>query len=102
MSQFRVSLHGTGINLPSSKGSPSAIGFYVTCLIEGSDPVDASEHAKTLVLNEWQSGRFAQVNCGNLPDLVVESVARATFADRLRLRKSGYVFYPEESSDGVA
>jgi len=96
MAYFRILLHGEGIFIPADDSH--AAGFYTTRHIKAASEGEASEKAKALVLHEWKSGPYAQVNRGNIPHLEIESTARISLIDWLRSPNKGYTFYgPEES-----
>jgi hypothetical protein len=70
---FRVSLHGSGISVPFHGNAEPAIGFFCHREVRAADAARAQELAIACVLAEWKgNGKYAGLNRGELPVLVVE------------------------------
>ena len=95
MPRYRILLEGSNIAVSGGiVGDPSQTirGFFVTRLVEASDPSEAASRATAGVAAEWSSGAYSHL--GVVPTLAVSKVHAMGFFERLRARNTGYVFHP--------
>lgn len=104
MAYFGVMLGGTGINITSEEGGPSITGFFTTRLVRAETAAEAEKKAKAMIISEWTSGEYSEVNTGLIPLLSIEKTFESSFWKYLRFKNRGYTFYApdEESSDESA
>jgi len=101
MPYFRVMLHGQGIKLQIEGDSRPAVGFYCTRLIKATNADEAILKSKEMVLHQWTSQEYAEINKGAVPLLEVDSLDEASFFSRLTFKNTGHVFYPEETNENA-
>lgn len=97
---YCVTVHGTGIKIPSMNGNESpAVGFYSVVRLAA----DSTENAKRIAIEKcrqrWASKSLAQKNLGREPHLKVEDIERASLFKWLRSRGGGFIFYPDENDE---
>src|SRR5437867_258919 len=93
MPYYRVMLHASGIRVPVAGSVRPIIGFYTTRLVRAASEAQAAHKATENVSAQWATPEYSQTNLGGPPELIVESVSRATFLDSLRFRGTGHSFY---------
>lgn len=98
MPYFRVTFHGHGIKFQIEGESRSIVGFYCTRQIKAPTVDAAVQAAKEMVLHEWSSPEYSEVNKGTLPVLEVDSVEKVSFFSSLSIKNGGHTFYPEETA----
>ena len=106
---FVVILQGEDICLPVLPGAENdaapedaldaacetITGFYTTRRIRAANASDAVVKAKAVVLDEWQTEKYASINQGSLPSLTEDTVYSIPIWEFMfpRFPTRGYTFY---------
>jgi hypothetical protein len=96
---YLVMMQGVGIEVPNLEGGKPIIGFFATRLVSAVTPKDAELRAKSMVIADWTSGKYAESNKGSVPELKAESVQQCSFLKRLTFKNGGHAFYTDEEED---
>lgn len=97
MASYYVMMSGTGISVPSEPDP--VIGLFTSRKVRASSAEKAIRKAKDVVLAEWmKDGEYAEVNNGELPDLVIEEYRKLGLLESFfpRFPTRGYTFYQNE------
>ena len=94
---FSVRLQGDQICVPSELPKPY-IGFFITLFVTASSADEAGQKAKSLVLNDWKSGRFAAVG-SSAPRLAIMEVSKTGMFTWLMAMNAKYGFYPPHDEE---
>ena len=97
MPYFSVLLNGQGISIDSDSPGEAIVGFWTTRWVEASDPNHASEKASDLVLKDWTSGDYAEMNRGDVPKITADEVCElGRLKYWFRCEPRGHSFYTSE------
>jgi len=95
MPHYLVMMQGTGIEVPNLERGRPIIGFFTTRLVSAATSSEAESKAKSMVVADWTSGKYAESNKGSVPSLTIESVQACSFLKRLTFKNGGHAFYTD-------
>lgn len=94
MPRFRVTIEGSGIEVPGGfAGVPSETvrGFFVARVVTAAGGEEAGRRVLAVIRDDWGHGTYAELKAK--PELRVSEVQPATFLEWLRPRRTGYAFH---------
>jgi len=98
---FRVRLHGDQICVLSEDRNPPITGFFTTRFITAHSTDEAAEKAKSIVLKDWTSGRYAadNLNYRSAPRLAIMELSKASLFTWLLANNTEHSFYGPEDGE---